>query len=203
MRASFDRIVVIFNPQSTGDGPQLAEQLHADLTRRLPEVPLRLCPTEHAGHARDLAREAAQTGQPLIVSVSGDGGYNEVVDGVMQAGNDNAVCAVKAAGNANDHRRTTAQRPLVDAITAGEVRRIDLLRLTVGDGAQAGPDTYRTPRRRTVRRDHPAAQRKSADPARRPRSPTEPDMGVRRQNVIVARVNSRTSPRPAGHLPLT
>ena len=33
--------------------------------------------------------------------------------------------------------RTTAQRPLVDAITAGEVRRIDLLRLTIGDGAQA------------------------------------------------------------------
>ena len=64
MRASFDRIVVIFNPQSTGDGPQLAEQLHADLTRQLPEVPVRLCPTEHAGHARDLAREAAQTRTP-------------------------------------------------------------------------------------------------------------------------------------------
>jgi diacylglycerol kinase (ATP) len=132
--ASFDRIIVLFNPHSTGDGPRLAEQLHTDLARRLPEVPARLCPTEHAGHARDLAREAAQTGHPLIVSVSGDGGYNEVVDGVMQAGNDHAVCAVKAAGNANDHSRTTAQRPLVDAITAGEVRCIDLLRLTIGDG---------------------------------------------------------------------
>jgi len=132
--ASFDRIVVIFNPHSTGDGPQLAEQLHADLTRRLPDVPVRLCPTERPGHGRDLARDAAQAGHPLIVSVSGDGGYNEVVDGVMQAGNDNAVCAVKAAGNANDHRRTTARRPLIDAITAGEVRRIDLLRLTIGDG---------------------------------------------------------------------
>jgi diacylglycerol kinase (ATP) len=109
--ASFDRIVVIFNPHSTGDGPQLAEQLHADLTRRLPDVPVRLCPTERAGHACDLAREAAETGHPLIVSVSGDGGYNEVVDGVIQAGNDNAVCAVKAAGNANDHRRTTGEPP--------------------------------------------------------------------------------------------
>jgi diacylglycerol kinase (ATP) len=94
-------------------------------------------PTERAGHARDLARETAQTGHPLIVSVSGDGGYNEVVDGVLQAGNDNAVCAVKAAGNANDHRRTTAQRSIIDAITAGEVRRIDLLRLTIGDGVDA------------------------------------------------------------------
>jgi diacylglycerol kinase (ATP) len=134
----FDRIVLIYNPQSTGDAPRLAEELHADLAGRLPDVPVVMRPTEHAGHARDLAREAAaQTGRPLIVSVSGDGGYNEVVDGVMQAGNDHAVCAVKAAGNANDHRRTTAERPLVDAVVAGEVRRIDLLRLTIGDGADA------------------------------------------------------------------
>jgi hypothetical protein len=42
--ASFDRIVVMFNPHSTGDGPRLAEELHTDLTKRLPEVPLRLCP---------------------------------------------------------------------------------------------------------------------------------------------------------------
>ena len=62
MKASFDRIVVIFNPQSTGDGPQLAEQLHTDLTERLPGIPVHLCPTEHAGHARDLARDAARTG---------------------------------------------------------------------------------------------------------------------------------------------
>ena len=43
MTASFDRIVVIFNPHSSGEGPQLAEQLHADLTRRLPEVPRYAC----------------------------------------------------------------------------------------------------------------------------------------------------------------
>jgi diacylglycerol kinase (ATP) len=55
----------------------------------------------------------------------------------MQASKDNAVCAVQAAGNANDHRRTTAQRPLLDAITAVKVRRIYLLRLTIGDGADA------------------------------------------------------------------
>ena len=85
MTASFDRIVVIFNPQSSGDGPQLADELRADLARRVPDVPVHLCPTERAGHARNLAREAARTGHPLIVSVSGDGGYNEVVDGVMQA----------------------------------------------------------------------------------------------------------------------
>jgi diacylglycerol kinase family enzyme len=98
---------------------------------------LQLCPTERAGHARELAAQAAATGRPLIVSVSGDGGYNEVVDGVMQAGNQDAVCAVLAAGNANDHRRSTGEQPLVDAIVDGEVRRIDLLRLTVGNGSDA------------------------------------------------------------------
>lgn len=133
----FDRIVIIFNPQSTGDAPRSAEDLRAELARRLPAVPLDLCPTRHAGHARDLAREAAGRGRPLVVSVSGDGGYNEVVDGVMQAGNDQAVCAVRAAGNANDHRRVTRERPLADAIVAGDVRRIDLLRLTVGTGPGA------------------------------------------------------------------
>jgi diacylglycerol kinase (ATP) len=47
----FDRIVLIFNPESTGDAPQLAAELHADLARRLPEVPVVMGPTEHAGHA--------------------------------------------------------------------------------------------------------------------------------------------------------
>jgi diacylglycerol kinase (ATP) len=131
----FDRIVVIFNPHSTGDAPELAEQLHTDLAARLPDTAVTMSPTEHAGHARDLAREAAGSGRPLIVSVSGDGGYNEVVDGAMQAGNSDVVCAVMAAGNANDHRRATREQPLVDAIVAGDVRRIDLLRLTIGHGS--------------------------------------------------------------------
>jgi diacylglycerol kinase (ATP) len=134
---SFDRIVIVFNPHSTGDAAASAEELRDELASRLGSVPLDLCPTQHAGHARELARDAARTGRPLIVSVSGDGGYNEVVNGVMDAGNDRAVCAVRAAGNANDHRRTTRQQPLADAIVAGDVRRIDLLRLTVGSGPGA------------------------------------------------------------------
>ncbi|MBB3675371.1 diacylglycerol/lipid kinase family protein [Modestobacter versicolor] len=133
----FDRIVLVFNPHSTGDAAASAEELRAELARRLPDVPLELRPTEHAGHAREIAREVAATGRPLLVSVSGDGGYNEVVDGVVQAGNDDAVCAVRAAGNANDHRRTTREHHLADAIVAGDVRRIDLLRLTLGTGAEA------------------------------------------------------------------
>jgi diacylglycerol kinase (ATP) len=130
----FDRIVVIFNPESTGDAPQLAEQLCRDLEQRLPDVPIRLSPTQRAGHARELALEAAGTGRPLLISVSGDGGYNEVVDGVMHADNPGAICAVLGAGNANDHRRATRKRPLAEAVVAGEIDRIDLLALTIGRG---------------------------------------------------------------------
>lgn len=135
--SSFDRIVLVFNPQSTGDAQESAEELRDELAARLPAVPAELSPTRYAGHARELAREVAATGRPLVVSVSGDGGYNEVVNGVMDAGNERAVCAVRAAGNANDHRRVTRAQPLADAIVAGDVRRIDLLRLTLGAGGAA------------------------------------------------------------------
>jgi diacylglycerol kinase (ATP) len=131
----FDSVVVVFNPQSTGDAAARARDLITELTERAPDLTVDLRPTEHAGHARDIARDAARAGRPLVVSVSGDGGYNEVVDGVMKAGTGTAVAAVLAAGNANDHRRVTRERPLADAILAGDVRRIDLLRLTFDDGA--------------------------------------------------------------------
>jgi len=127
----FDRVVLIFNPNSTGNASGLAAELRDELARRQPDLPVILRETEHAGHARDLALEAARTGRPLLVSVSGDGGYNEVVDGAMQSGSHAVVCAVLPAGNANDHRRATREQPLADAIVTGSVTRIDLLRLTV------------------------------------------------------------------------
>ncbi|MCH6472422.1 diacylglycerol kinase [Sinomonas sp. 5-5] len=112
----------------------MAQELSAELGARLPGVPLGLHPTAFPGHGRALARAAE--GRPLLVSISGDGGYNEVVNGAMDAGA-TAVCAVMGAGNANDHRRSTRTLPLAEAIVRGEVRRMDLLRLTVGEGPRA------------------------------------------------------------------
>jgi diacylglycerol kinase (ATP) len=132
---NFETISVIFNPHSTGDAPELAAGLRDQLRESLSgPVEIRLLPTEHAGHAVDLARQAARTPHALVVSVSGDGGYNEVINGVMAAGDTDSVCAVLPAGNANDHHRTTSRQPLAQAITQGQVRPMDLLRLTLGDG---------------------------------------------------------------------
>jgi len=131
----FDRVVLIFNPNSSGQARERAEELRRDLGQRVPTLTVDLVPTEHAGHATELARTAAGAGSPLVVSVSGDGGYNEVVNGVMEAANDRAASAVLAAGNANDHRRTTKERPIAAAIAQGAVSRLDLLRLTAGGAA--------------------------------------------------------------------
>lgn len=136
---SFDTISIIFNPNSTGDAPKLAAELQQQLKDSL-HYPARveLHPTAHAGHAVELARSAADSGgKVLVVSVSGDGGYNEVVNGVMASSNANAASAVLAAGNANDHHRTINRQPLADAILEGSVRRIDLLQISVD-----GPDAH-------------------------------------------------------------
>jgi diacylglycerol kinase (ATP) len=130
--ASFDRAVLVFNPGKPGMAARINE-LQRDLAAGVPDLQVDLLPTDFAGHARDLARSVAATGSPLIVSVSGDGGYNEVVNGVMDVPGSRAVCTVLAAGNANDHHRSMPARPLPEAVREGRVRHIDLLRITFGE----------------------------------------------------------------------
>jgi diacylglycerol kinase (ATP) len=132
----FDAVEIVFNPNSTGDAQERAEELAKQLAERAPELPVQLRPTERAGHGREIARDAARAGRPLVVSVSGDGGYNDVVNGLMDAGADSAYAAVLAAGNANDHRRATRERPLADGIVDGDVSKLDLLRMSVDDGRE-------------------------------------------------------------------
>lgn len=133
----FEKVVVIFNPEPAAVPAHLAESFRSELASRLPLLPVEMRPTAHAGHGRRLAREAASEGRVLIVSVSGDGGFNDVVNGVMDVPESQAVCAVMAAGNANDHRRSTRTMPLVDAVATGAIRHVDLLFLTIGSGASA------------------------------------------------------------------
>ena len=138
--ALFDRVVLVFNPAKAGMAGRISD-LERDLTAELPDLQIDLLTTEYAGHARDLSRSVAASGAPLIVSVSGDGGYNEVVNGVMDVPASRAVCTVLPAGNANDHHRSMTARPLAEAIRDGRVHRIDLLRITFG-GAHRGQIQY-------------------------------------------------------------
>lgn len=125
-------VAIIYNPNSTGDGKknalELAESLKPSKRHRV-----ELMETEYAGHATQLAYDFAhEHGDPIIVSASGDGGYNEVVNGVMEAVVTGSVpvCAVLPSGNANDHDRAVGELHLRDAILTTEPTAIDLLHLT-------------------------------------------------------------------------
>ena len=136
----FDRIVLIFNPGKPGMGARI-DEVRRSLADGLPGLPAELMPSKFAGHARDLARSAAAEGAPLIVSISGDGGYHEVVNGVMDVRNSRAVCTVVAAGNANDHHRSMPARSLPAAVREGRIRHIDLLRIRFS-GEHGGQTQY-------------------------------------------------------------
>lgn len=131
----YSHIGIIYNPKSTGAAPQKAKQLNQELSARVQDVPISLQQTERAKHAEELAYElAAHHKQPLIISVSGDGGYNEVINGALRAAEEHGsqpICAVHGAGNANDHRRTLQERPLAEAVIHGKIRSIDLLKVAI------------------------------------------------------------------------
>ncbi len=131
---AFGSVTIIYNPNSTGNSKSDAKELQKQLKKALPEIPVKSVPTEYAGHAEKIALGLAKSNKkPLIISSSGDGGYHEVINGVMLAGEKgkSAICAILPAGNANDHSRTMQDRPLFQAIKKGKVIRIDLLKVNM------------------------------------------------------------------------
>ena len=63
--------------------------------------------TEAPGHARELAKAAAEKGYELVVSVGGDGTINEVVNGLYDTGNMAEVTlGIIATGTGHDYIRT-------------------------------------------------------------------------------------------------
>lgn len=130
---AFSDIAIIFNPESTGDAPTLAKKLAHDLKKR--GFTPKLEPTDHAGHATEIAcRISLAHERPLIISVSGDGGYNEVINGAMEAKNKSKkarpIVSVLGAGNANDHYRVMHDRPIVDLIVEQSIKPLDLISIS-------------------------------------------------------------------------
>lgn len=129
----FNEIHIIYNPKSKGPSKLLARQLQRDLFTKY-ELHSHLHATAHAGHGKELAYSIAKNcSHPLIISASGDGGYHDVVNGVLSAQDEGAtpVCAVLPAGNANDHARVVHNSALSSLIAKGEVRKIDILKMSL------------------------------------------------------------------------
>lgn len=140
----FDHIAIIFNPNSTGDAPKLAKALAGKIESHSKQIGVQptLTPTKYAKHAQKLTHDIAKKyKRPLIISVSGDGGYNEVVNGAMEAKSGtrsvNPVIAVIGAGNANDHKRVVRDEPLIALITKPNPKPIDILHLEASIGEKS------------------------------------------------------------------
>lgn len=64
--------------------------------------------TQHAGHAEELALEAARAGFPVVVAAGGDGTVHEVANGLLRASRPDVIFGVLPIGSANDYAHSLA-----------------------------------------------------------------------------------------------
>lgn len=99
--ASSPRCCIIYNPHA-GRGStarkwaRVRELLGDEATYR---------PTSQAGHAIDLAQQAAEEGFPTVVAAGGDGTVHEVINGLMRAHRPDSAFAALPLGSGNDYAR--------------------------------------------------------------------------------------------------
>lgn len=123
---------LILNPTARNGG---AGSVRAEVERELDRrgVPYTVHETSHAGHAADLAADAAQSGVAVVVAVGGDGTVHEVANGLLRAAAANGTRATALAvipcGTGNDFARVIAgiatRKDAYDALAAGRTRLVD------------------------------------------------------------------------------
>lgn len=94
------RVKVILNPWS--DRGRARKQIERILELSKPYGGLDLALTEQPGHARLLAREAADEGYDLVVAAGGDGTVHEVVNGLVRGNRADVALGVLPIGSGND-----------------------------------------------------------------------------------------------------
>ena len=115
----------------------MARELASQIRKRLPRQKVKLMKTAHAGHGEELAYTVARSEKnSLVISASGDGGYNDVINGAMKALQEGwtVTTGLLPAGNANDHYHNLHQDDLIEQIVSTTTTKIDVLKLegTVG-----------------------------------------------------------------------
>ncbi|MFZ1484304.1 MAG: diacylglycerol kinase family protein [Candidatus Saccharimonadales bacterium] len=122
---------IIYNPNSTGDSKSKAHAFSALLKKH--KVQATCIPTEYAGHAEKIAKKTAESEpNPIIFSSSGDGGYNEVINGVLASNAPKTICGVLPAGNANDHYHAVHRGHVAKRVAAGDFDVIDCIAVDIG-----------------------------------------------------------------------
>lgn len=138
------RALLVVNPKATTTSTRTRDVLTRALAS---DLKLEVVTTEYRGHARDVARAAAERGETeLVIALGGDGTVNEIVNGLLHEGPDLERLpgvAVVPGGSTNVFARALgvpndvveATGALLDALAAKRSR-------TIGLGRAAGtPDT--------------------------------------------------------------
>lgn len=104
--ASEDSPLVILNPAANrGEMARYREMVRSRTQRERAEY----VETTKRGEARDLARQAADEGRPVVI-VGGDGSIHEVVNGILSSGT-RVPLGIVAAGSGNDYAWNTLGLP--------------------------------------------------------------------------------------------
>ena len=123
-------MALVVNPFATRVNEQRLERVRAEL-ERVAEVDVVL--TERPGHATELVTEAGRDGAEAVVVFSGDGGFNEALNGLESdvpigflPGGGTSVLP-RALGLPRD--TVAAARQVADALAASRARRVSLGRV--------------------------------------------------------------------------
>jgi diacylglycerol kinase family enzyme len=124
------RVALVVNPFATRVSEERLADVRAEL-ERVAELDVFL--TERPGHATELVAEACRRGAEAVVVFSGDGGFNEALNGLesdvpigfLPGGG--ASVLPRALGLPRDP--VAASRQVADALAAGRTRRISLGRV--------------------------------------------------------------------------
>jgi diacylglycerol kinase family enzyme len=129
------RALLVVNPAATSTSVRARDVLARALAS---DLKLEVALTQYRGHARDLARQAAEDGETeLVVALGGDGTVNEVVNGLLRNGPDLEglpQLAVVPGGSTNVFARALglpndaveATGALLDALREGSSRTVGL-----------------------------------------------------------------------------
>lgn len=98
--------LVILNPAANRGHMDLYRTL---MRRRVESTDAEYVETSRPREAKELAREAARGGRPIVV-VGGDGSVHEVVNGILSAGR-RVPLGIVAAGSGNDYALNTLKLP--------------------------------------------------------------------------------------------
>jgi|JRYG01.1.fsa_nt_gb diacylglycerol kinase family enzyme len=125
----FLEIIIIYNPNSTGNSKKNAQDFYRAIKDLKKNYNVKLVATKYAGHAEKIAEQKSAADR-FIISSSGDGGYHEVVNGVMKKPPaQRATLGLLPSGNANDHYHHMHRGDTLKRMQNNDVTTMELLKL--------------------------------------------------------------------------